>query len=684
MFIKKINFIDNVDWFENWTEIEFKNEQNELIDFYLKNTDKIKEWEKYINKFSDRIQINCILWKNWAGKTKLLSNIMHFFKREKFDLENEKSIKFSHIDYEWNKRKIIVSEEIKFNDRDLIKSKITDNSSIIFDDFFIGSDMFYYSVNKDIALKFINWGWLNEFYCEVYNFLQNENNKWIFSEFLNINKDYNYKIYISFNNDWYKKYWWSHVYFLENSWKNFETNSLFINDKLEYQKILDLFDFLYSKINGIDNINYPNLNKLIGKELAIDLYFSLSDLLIATLNYCRDNLNDYNINSEPIEFINIDWYGDFINVLKYTKLLLELVLEKWKLSKHPVSKVQFQNPDYSDKSWLSYNDIIWYINNWIKNIDFLFKVFDNIEKWISVPRGTHSIFRRVSWYEKSHVQASDYFLLELMNSFTDNSQNDLISTNFKNIIYYNIRNVSNEIIRNKWFKIDDFNILLYKEKSLLSFWFFDFDLKFYEEEKQKEWIKKITQEKSFNHLSSWEKVMLIRFVNVYKKIIEENEKNWKKHFVILVDEPDLHLHLEWQQVYIQRLIDVFSTIWNDITMHFIIATHSPFIISDLPKENIIKLKKWKNSKTELDKINIDETFWANYIDIIRNGFFDGVFLWNFSKEIIWKIADNERKAMMKWKINFDWEDLKDFIWDDFLKDNLLYFKPKKDDKNSSK
>jgi predicted ATP-binding protein involved in virulence len=51
------------------------------------------------------------------------------------------------------------------------------------------------------------------------------------------------------------------------------------------------------------------------------------------------------------------------------------------------------------------------------------------------------------------------------------------------------------------------------------------------------------------------------------------------------------LHLEWQQVYIQRLIDVFSTIPSDITMHFIIATHSPFIISDLPKENIIKLVK---------------------------------------------------------------------------------------------
>jgi predicted ATP-dependent endonuclease of OLD family len=60
-------------------------------------------------------------------------------------------------------------------------------------------------------------------------------------------------------------------------------------------------------------------------------------------------------------------------------------------------------------------------------------------------------------------------------------------------------------------------------------------------------------------------------------------------------------------------------------MHFIIATHSPFIISDLPKENIIKLVKndWKTKTKEMT----EGTFWANYIDIIRNGFFDGVFLW---------------------------------------------------------
>jgi predicted ATP-binding protein involved in virulence len=63
----------------------------------------------------------------------------------------------------------------------------------------------------------------------------------------------------------------------------------------------------------------------------------------------------------------------------------------------------------------------------------------------------------------------------------------------------------------------------------------------------------------------------------------------KQDFIVLIDEPDLHLHLDWQRQYIQKLIDVFSTLDPEISLHFIIATHSPFIISDLPTESMIIL-----------------------------------------------------------------------------------------------
>ena len=263
-------------------------------------------------------------------------------------------------------------------------------------------------------------------------------------------------------------------------------------------------------------------------------------------------------------------------------------------------------------------------------------------------------------------------------------------------------------------------------------------------------------------LSSWQKIILLRFAIVLINVFEEYErfkdklkKEWrtdkeiKEEFfetVILIDEPDLHLHLDWQKQYIKKLIDVFSTLDTNIKLHFIIATHSPFIISDLPSESIVILD-WKDSdtnKTEFTQIRtynwtdindnnknkdlkqifeeekkngkVKKSFWANFVDIINDWFFfkDKVLMGSFAENIIWSIAKLERdKIVIKsnlfdvklklenkeyknknWKIKL--EEKKDFlekqlkgvnvkiseekelwikkgIWDEFLKNNLLYF-----------
>jgi len=181
-----------------------------------------------------------------------------------------------------------------------------------------------------------------------------------------------------------------------------------------------------------------------------------------------------------------------------------------------------------------------------------------------------------------------------------------------------------------------------------------------------------TWTKSFNSLSAWEKTILSRFINTYIEIDEQNIDWEKPKYIILIDEPDLHLHLDWQRKYIQKLIDVFSTLPEDIHIHFIIATHSPFLISDLPRESLILLKNWKQVDYEW------QTFWANYIDLIQNGFFfeNKNLMWSFAESIIGCIADNERKSICNGE-EYN-SKLKQQIWDDFLRDNLLYFKKKKD------
>ncbi len=105
--------------------------------------------------------------------------------------------------------------------------------------------------------------------------------------------------------------------------------------------------------------------------------------------------------------------------------------------------------------------------------------------------------------------------------------------------------------------------------------------------------------------------MLIRFTNIYQNIVAKSQKKQTvKNFIILVDEPDLHLHPERQRQYIAKLINVFSTL--NVSIHFIIATHSPFILSDIPKQNIHILK---DGKEILE--NKENTFGANGVFSFR-------------------------------------------------------------------
>lgn len=52
--------------------------------------------------------------------------------------------------------------------------------------------------------------------------------------------------------------------------------------------------------------------------------------------------------------------------------------------------------------------------------------------------------------------------------------------------------------------------------------------------------------------------------------------------VVLIDEPEICLHPEWQERYIHLLFDAFSQYRR---CHFIIATHSPQVIAELPPGN---------------------------------------------------------------------------------------------------
>jgi predicted ATP-dependent endonuclease of OLD family len=88
------------------------------------------------------------------------------------------------------------------------------------------------------------------------------------------------------------------------------------------------------------------------------------------------------------------------------------------------------------------------------------------------------------------------------------------------------------------------------------------------------WWREDSVRFSINDASSGQQCILLNVLGIAASI-EDNS-------LILIDEPEISLHPEWQETYIQLLIDSFTHIKG---CHFIVATHSPQIVSNLREEN---------------------------------------------------------------------------------------------------
>lgn len=100
-------------------------------------------------------------------------------------------------------------------------------------------------------------------------------------------------------------------------------------------------------------------------------------------------------------------------------------------------------------------------------------------------------------------------------------------------------------------------------------------------------------------------------------------------------------------------------------------THSPFILSDIPSENVLRLD---SSKDEKNKI-LEETFAANINDLLASGFFMDTLIGEFAEERITKVIDNISKKNVK----EDDQKIINIIGDSFLKASVSQFKEKLDD-----
>lgn len=115
--------------------------------------------------------------------------------------------------------------------------------------------------------------------------------------------------------------------------------------------------------------------------------------------------------------------------------------------------------------------------------------------------------------------------------------------------------------------------------------------------------------RSFEQLSSGERIFLAQEVKIHHKISRMQSQN----ILFALDEIEISLHPQWQKKYIFQLINFLKK--HDKNIHIACATHSPFILSDLPKENVIFLKNGKQVYPDI------QTFGANIHTLLSHGFF---------------------------------------------------------------
>ena len=189
----------------------------------------------------------------------------------------------------------------------------------------------------------------------------------------------------------------------------------------------------------------------------------------------------------------------------------------------------------------------------------------------------------------------------------------------------------------------------------------------------------------FFGLSSGEQKRLSLYIEIIDSYFFSESK------ILIIDEPDTFLHPQWNKIFINDLLKALPRQCEK--KHLVITSHSPFILSNLPKENVIFLEKYKkdedkkqkkgNCKNATKDIEL-KTFGANIHTLLSDGFFmsDGL-MGEFAKSkinnVIKKLKDKNNNPSKTEKENI-LATIK-IIGEDFLRTKLLdmYYKKFDDD-----
>jgi len=123
-----------------------------------------------------------------------------------------------------------------------------------------------------------------------------------------------------------------------------------------------------------------------------------------------------------------------------------------------------------------------------------------------------------------------------------------------------------------------------------------------------------------------------------------------KSLILLLDEPELSFHPEWQQKFINLFFLSLEKLHPEFRFQVIIASHSPILVSDFPQRNIIFLDKdcCNGNCKPIDSITRENTFGANIHTLYKNSFFlAGIPIGEFAKNKINRLFVELEKGIIR-------------------------------------
>ena len=355
---------------------------------------------------------------------------------------------------------------------------------------------------------------------------------------------------------------------------------------------LFMFKNEYFKESFIKSLNFEF--ESMDVNINNEIYEAIIDKNKDFFDELEEMLNKLNTNKKVNEFKNL---GKFIELNKDEQL---------KFFKYLFEDIKYELGNKNEKLlWLLIlNNIIFnkFINNfYLKNLENFFEIL-NLSSCIKddkidfncIKKSFLSIRYKKRAFFEENIDEKLYLLQELdIFEFVNKDLNEIEFDELQNFLQL-VR-----FLRNKDFI--DFKIYLKKGNEIINYFY----------------------------LSSGEKTLISYFANIVASIHKFTPLE-NKTFIILIDEVELHLHPEWQRRFIYYMNNFFRENGFNIKFQFIIATHSPFILSDIVDEQIIYIK----DKSDLD-IN---TFGANIYDIFEKGFFLENSIGKYSEEMIKAIS----------------------------------------------